>query len=332
MHYTLGYTTLEQLIDLLPGLVLVHENSVIVVANAMKSIIEDSCSRRIVGTVSSAIALLEEECGPATGTLSDTLHKYRNVLAESFGTTLEEDAAYDKSLRLQQERRLCLLKEEAQFKYEIESHRMRQAQIESNVQNELYRLKDEFTSDRGNDKEVGSCQDDKMKETQIQHQQEAERLLSTKEELQNRLESLQKQHVIEVDALQSTKEDVENLLLEEKNIHVANMTKLAEESNMLASIMRRESEQKKQLTLHFDLVDQNLREEEEEEKMVRGVLDKERQAEELLNHGAKQIQRLVRGMQEREALAKRKAKGSKGKTVGRTNKKNKKRTNKAKKR
>lgn len=295
----------------------------------MKSIIQDSCSRRIVESVGSAIASLEEARLPgdapnADCTLTNCLHKYRDALAESFATTVEEEAAYDKNLRLQQERCHILLTEESELKKEIESHRMQEAQVVRNMESELSELKVEckkLTADTAKQNQaVDSCQEEKRKEAETVHQQRVEHLLSSKLQLQNQLAGFSIERRTKEQELETKKEGLEDTLLQEWNTHCANMDNVAEESKALTEKMKIECEENQTLSRHFDLVDQNLRRKQQEEAIIQSILDKEEAAEEMLHHGARQLQRLFRA----KAVAKeRNTKREGGKT--KKKKKNKKR-------
>lgn len=298
----------------------------------MKSIIQDSCSRRIVESVGSAIASLEEarlqgnSSANADYTLTNCLQKHRDALTESFSTTVAEAAAYDKNLRLQQERYHILLTEESELKEEIESHRMQEAQVVRNMESELSRLKVECkTLTRDNAKEnlaTDSCQEETRREAEIVHQQRVEHLLSSKLQLQNQLAGFSLDYKTKEQEKETTKQELEDRLLQEWNIHCANMTNVAEESKALTDKMKTEREENQTLSRHFDLVDHNLRRKQEEEAIIQSILDKEKAAEEMLHNGARQLQRLFR--------AKVMAKGRNKKTEG--GKKKNKKTKKKKKR
>lgn len=292
----------------------------------MKSILQDSCSRRIVESVGSAIASLEEarlqgDSANADYTLTNCLHKYRDALTESFLTTVEEEAAYDKNLRLQQERCHILLTEESELKKEIESHRMQEAQVVRNMESELSKLKVEcikLTRDNATENlATDSCQEETRKEAEIVHQQHVEHLLSSKLQLQNQLAGFSLDYKTKEQEIQTRKKGLEDRLLREWNTHCANMANVAEESKALTDKMKIECEENQTLSRHFDLVDHNLRRKREEEAVIQSILDKEEAAEEMLHHGARQLQRLFRA----KVMAKERNKKTEG---GKKKKKNKK--------
>mmetsp|Transcript_39717 Transcript_39717/g.81681 ORF Transcript_39717/g.81681 Transcript_39717/m.81681 type:complete len:302 (-) Transcript_39717:96-1001(-) len=300
----------------------------------MKSILKDSCSRRIVESVGSAIASLEEARSGLHGdstnagyTLANCLHKYRDALTESFSTTVEEEAAYDKNLRLQQERYQILLTEESEQNKEIESHRMQEAQVVCKMESELSKLKvecKELTRENAEENLAkDSCQEEKRKEAEIVHRQRVEHLLSSKLQLQNQLAGFSLDYKTKEQEIETTKQELEDRLLQEWNTHCANMADAADESKALTDKMKVECEENQTLSRHFDLVDQNLRRKREEEAIIQSILDKEEAAEEMLQHGARQLQRLFRA----KVMAKKRSKKAEG---GKNRKKNKKSNRKKK--
>ena len=100
------------------------------------------------------------------------------------------------------------------------------------------------------------------------------------------------------------------------------------ESNILTLSKKDESEREEcnQLQAHFKKVDINLQIRKEEELILKKVLEMELKAEDILNFGAVSLQRIYRGIKDREIVTKLRQKQNKKK-----NKKRKKNGGKSKK-
>lgn len=248
--------------------------------------------------------------------LISLLERHKEALAESFATTVEEDAAYDKALRRYQERYEDAIKEQVELEERLSIQRKRHGRVIAELEGNLSALRDEYDAaarrhaeeqqalDASQEKEIHNIQS---------HQRQMEVTLSTqKAELEDKLQLLQLQNQAEKDGLNSKRQELQDTIESRTLAHADKMQQIQNQTNDVQYRMDEENKKRQRLQDHFDLIDDNDRIRRKEEAVLRRVVELEEGAERILDNGATQLQRLFRGMRDRAIVDKMKNKKKRG--------------------
>lgn len=248
--------------------------------------------------------------------LISLLERHKEALAESFATTVEEDAAYDKALRRYQERYEDAIKEQVELEERLSIQRKRHGRVIAELEGNLSALRDEHGAaaprheeeqqalDASQEKEIHNIQS---------HQRQMEVTLSTqKAELEDKLQQLQLQNQAEKGGLNSKRQELQDTIESTTLAHADKMQQIQNQTNDVQCRMDEENKKRQRLQDHFDLIDDNDRIRRKEEAVLRRVVELEEGAERILDNGATQLQRLFRGMRDRAIVDKMKNKKKRG--------------------
>ena len=257
--------------------------------------------------------------------LISLLERHKEALAESFATTVEEDAAYDKALRRYQERYEDAIKEQVELEDRLSILRKRHGRVISELEGNLSALRDEYGAAARRHKEeqqaLDASQEKEIHNIQS-HQRQMEVTLSTqKAELEDKLQQLQLQNQAEEDGLNSKRQELQDAIDSKTLAHAEKMQQIQNQTNDVQCRMDEENKKRQRLQNHFDLIDENDRIRRKEEAVLRRVVELEEGAERILGNGATQLQRLFRGMRDRAIVDKMKNKKKRGGTKKKQKKK-----------
>ena len=248
--------------------------------------------------------------------LVSLLERHKEALAESFGTTVEEDASYDKALRRYQERYEDAIKEQLGLEERLSIQRKRHGRVIAELEGKLSALRDEYgAAARRHEEEQQALNASQEKEIHnIQsHQRPMEVTLSTqKAELEDKLQQLQLRNQAEEDGLNSKRQELQDAIDSKTLAHADKMQHIQNQINDVQCRMDEENKERQRLQDHFDLIDENDRIRRQEEAVLRRVVELEEEAERILGNGATQLQRLFRGMRDRAIVDKMKNKKKRG--------------------
>ena len=248
--------------------------------------------------------------------LVSLLERHKEALAESFATTVEEDAAYDKALRRYQERYEDAVKEQVELEERLSIQRKRHGRVISAIEGQLSNLRDKYgAAARRHEEEqqaLDASQEKEIHNIQSRQRQMEGTLSAQKADLEDKLQQLQLQNQAEEDGLNSKRRELQDAIDSKTLAHADKMQRIQNQINDVQCRMDEENKERQRLQDHFDLIDENDRIRRQEEAVLRRVVELEEEAERILGNGATQLQRLFRGMRDRAIVDKMKNKKKRG--------------------
>ena len=248
--------------------------------------------------------------------LVSLLQKHRETLVESLATTVEEDAAYDNSLRRYHEQYEDAVREQEELRERLSIQRARHNRVSTTLEGNLLALRDKYdTAVRHHaerEKAKDQSQHEEIRSIRSEHRQQIDTLSTQKAALEIQLSQIKLKHKGEEDGLVAKRQELQDAIDSRSSSHAGKMKKIQSQADDCKRRIYAEAKERERLqTAEFDLIE-NERIRLEEEATLRRVIELEQEADRILNHGATQLQKLYRGMRDRAVFAQLKSKKSKG--------------------
>ena len=237
-------------------------------------------------------------------------------MVESLATTVEEDAAYDNSLRRYHEQYEDAVREQEELRERLSIQRARHNRVSTTLEGNLLALRDKYdTAVRHHaerEKAKDQSQHEEIRSIRSEHRQQIDTLSTQKAALEIQLSQIKLKHKGEEDGLVAKRQELQDAIDSRSSSHAGKMKKIQSQADDCKRRIYAEAKERETLQNHFDLIDENERIRLEEEATLRRVIELEQEADRILNHGATQLQKLYRGMRDRAVVAQLKSKKSKG--------------------